>query len=146
MKKMAKFAIAALLAASALCTWASDTGKILAARAKAGTPIKLGQWHAGFTEVKEYADKNGLPLLAIWSNGEDCSHCKKLERCMAQSIFTTWMKESGVVFYFGCNEDKTTDDKYGGTGYTWCWKKESLALFPFVPKRCTSSSPSCTVP
>ncbi len=66
MKKMAKFAIAALLAASALCTWASDTGKILAARAKAGTPIKLGQWHAGFTEVKNYAVNNGLALLAIW--------------------------------------------------------------------------------
>lgn len=132
MKKMAKFAIAALLAASALCTWASDTGKILAARAKAGTPIKLGQWHAGFTEVKNYAVNNGLPLLAIWSNGEDCSHCKKLERCMAQGVFTTWMKESGVVFYFGCNEDKSNDDKYGGTGYNWCWKNQSLTFFPFV--------------
>ena len=132
MKKMAKFAIAALLAASALCTWASDTGKILAARAKAGTPIKLGQWHAGFTEVKKYAENNGLPLLAIWSNGEDCSHCKKLERCMAQGVFTTWMKESGVVFYFGCNEDKSSDDKYGGTAYNWCWKNQSLTFFPFV--------------
>ena len=132
MKKMAKFAIVAVIAASTLGAWASDTGKILAARAKAGTPIVLGQWHAGFTEVKNYAIKNGLPLLAIWSNGEECSHCKKLERCMAQGVFTTWMKESGVVFYFGCNEDKSSDDKYGGTAYNWCWKKQSLNVFPFV--------------
>ena len=132
MKKTVKFVIAAVLAASALGAWASDTGKILAARAKAGAPIKLGQWHAGFTEVKNYAVNNGLPLLAIWSNGEDCSHCKKLERCMAQGVFTTWMKESGVVFYFGCNEDKSSDDKYGGTAYNWCWKNQSLTFFPFV--------------
>lgn len=132
MKKMAKFAIVAVIAASTLGAWASDTGKILAARAKAGTPIKLGQWHAGFTEVKNYAVNNGLPLLAIWSNGEECSHCKKLERCMAQGVFTTWMKESGVVFYFGCNEDKSADDKIYGTAHNWCWKNQSLGFYPFV--------------
>ena len=123
-----------LLAGVTFCTsaMASDTGKILAMRAEVGTPIVLGQWHAGFTEVKNYAVNNGLPLLAIWSNGEGCSHCQKLERCMAQGVFTTWMKESGVVFYFGCNEDKSSDDRYGGTAYNWCWKNQSLTLFPFV--------------
>ena len=110
----------------------SATSTILAQRDKAGTPITLGRWHAGFTEVKKYADSKGLPLLAIWSNGEECSHCKKLERCLAQSVFKDWMKDSGIVFYFGCNEDKSSDDKYGGKGYKWCWKNESLNLFPFV--------------
>ena len=110
----------------------SATSTILAQRDKAGTPITLGRWHAGFTEVKNYAVNNGLPLLAIWTNGEECSHCKKLERCLAQSVFKGWMKDSGIVFYFGCNEDKSSDDKYGGKGYKWCWKNESLNLFPFV--------------
>lgn len=110
----------------------SATSTILAQRDKAGTPVTLGRWHAGFTEVKNYAVNNGLPLLAIWSNGEECSHCKKLERCLAQSVFKDWMKDSGIVFYFGCNEDKSADDKYGGKGYKWCWKNESLNLFPFV--------------
>ena len=110
----------------------SATSTILAQRDKAGTPINLGKWHAGFTEVKNYAVNNGLPLLAIWSNGEECSHCKKLERCLNQTTFKNWMKDSGIVFYFGCNVDKSSDDKYGGKGYTWCWKSQSLNLFPFV--------------
>lgn len=107
--------------------------QILKARAAADEPIVLGEWHAGFSKVKSYADKHGLPLLAIWSNGgNECSHCEKLESCLVTSTFKTWMKDSGIIFYFGCSADKSQDDKYGGKGYTWCWKGQSLNLFPFV--------------
>lgn len=107
--------------------------QILASRASASEPIQLGEWHAGFSTVKKYAEKNGLPLLAIWSNGgKECSHCEKLESCLVTSTFKNWMKDSGIVFYFGCSADRSQDDKYGGTGYNWCWKGQSLNLFPFV--------------
>jgi hypothetical protein len=110
----------------------SATSTVLAARDKAGTPINLGKWHAGFTEVKKFADANGLPLMAVWSNGELCSHCTKFERCISQAVFKDWMKDSGVVFYFACNEDKSADDKTNGKGYNWCWKNQSLNMYPFV--------------
>lgn len=107
--------------------------QILASRASASEPVQLGEWHAGFSTVKKYAEKNGLPLLAIWSNGgKECSHCEKLESCLVTSTFKNWMKDSGIVFYFGCSADRSQDDKYGGTGYNWCWKGQSLNLFPFV--------------
>lgn len=111
---------------------AGDTANILAIRDKAGTPVVTGQWHAGFTEVKNYADANGLPLIAVWSNGDKCSHCRKLERCVYQPVFREWMKDSGIVFYFGCSSDSSQDDKYGGNAYMWCWHNKSLKLFPFV--------------
>ena len=91
-----------------------------------------GKWSSGFTATKNYADSNGIPLVAIWSNGEDCSHCENLETALMKSTFKNWMASSGCVFYFGCNHDTSADDKYGGKGYTWCWKNESLSMFPFV--------------
>ena len=111
---------------------ASVTTKFLKDRAKSGEPIVLGQWHAGFTEVKKYAETNGLPLMAVWSNGDNCSHCTKLESCMMEKVFKDWMKDSGVVFYFGCDKDTSADDKLNGKGYTWCWKNQSLNMYPFV--------------
>lgn len=112
--------------------FATATDTTLSRRAKAGTAIVPGQWHAGFSAVKKYAEDNGLPLMAVWSNGDNCSHCLRFERCINASTFNTWMKDSGIVYYFGCDRDKSQDDKYGGTAYNWCWKNQSLDLFPFV--------------
>lgn len=124
------FVLCALLSQPLL--GATVTARMKAQRASASAPVVLGQWHAGFSTVKAYAEKNGLPLLAVWSNGEDCSHCKKLEKNLLTSQWKEYMQSSGVVYYFGCNEDTSQDDKYGGTGYNWCWKNKSLTLFPFV--------------
>lgn len=110
---------------------ATPTDTLISRRAKAGTPVVPGQWHAGFSAVKQYAEDNGLPLMAVWSNGDNCSHCLKFERGVNSATFNTWMKESGIVFYFGCDRDKG-EDAYGSTAYNWCWKNQSLDLFPFV--------------
>lgn len=122
--------LAAVFMTGAAFATATDT--LVKRRAKAGTPIVPGQWHADFSKVKKYAEDNGLPLMAVWSNGDECSHCLKLERCLNHTTFYSWMKESGIVFYFGYEGDKSNEDKYGGVGYNWCWKNQSLNLFPFV--------------
>lgn len=111
---------------------ATTTEKLLDLRAARGTTVKTGEWHAGFTAVRNYAETKGLPLIAVWSNGENCSHCIKLEKNFLNATFKNWMTNSGVVFYFGCCEDKAFEDGYGGTAYAWCWKNESLGIFPFV--------------
>lgn len=121
-----------LLLLAAGSSFASATDTIVKRRAKAGTPIVPGQWHADFSKVKKYAEDHGLPLMAVWSNGDECSHCLKLERCLNHTTFYSWQKTSGIVFYFGYEGDTSNEDKYGGVGYNWCWKNQSLNLFPFV--------------
>ena len=122
--------VAIAMAASGVFASATDT--LVKRRAKAGTPIVPGQWHADFSSVKKFAEDNGLPLMAVWSNGDECSHCLKLERCLNHTTFYSWQKNSGIVFYFGYEGDKSAEDCYGGKGYNWCWKNQSLDLFPFV--------------
>ena len=47
-----------------------------------------------------------------------------------------WMDQSGCVFWFGCSDDTTKENKYGGTGYTWTGLRNkrygSLNMFPFM--------------
>ena len=43
-------------------------------RAEPGMKLELGKWYTNFEVCKKYADDNGLPLLAVWSN-HGCVHC-----------------------------------------------------------------------
>lgn len=110
---------------------ASTTTTFLKSRAAASAAIKPGQWHAGFSKMKKYAEDNKIPLIAVWSNGDKCGHCINFEKSVMQSVFTTWMKSSGCAFWFGCSSDTSTDDKYEGTGFNWTRNKK-LNLYPFV--------------
>lgn len=91
----------------------------------------VGKWSSGFSEVKKYAEDNNVPIIGVWSNGDKCGYCTNFENTVMNSAFMKWMASSGCVFWFGCSSDKTTDDKHGGTGYTWT-KNKKLSTFPFV--------------
>ncbi len=108
----------------------SATSELKKTRAKAGDPIKLGQWHADFNKMKKYADSKNVPLFGVWSNGEACSHCTAFEKCLLDSNFKTWQKTSGVALWLGLNGDKAPDG-YEGKGFQWA-RKNKLEDFPFV--------------
>lgn len=91
----------------------------------------LGKWSSGFSAVKKYAESNNVPLIAVWSNGDACGHCVNFEKSIMESAFTTWQASSKCVFWFGCSSDKTADDKFEGTGFTWARNKK-LTQYPFV--------------
>lgn len=91
----------------------------------------VGKWSSGFSAVKKYADDNKIPLIGVWSNGDACSHCTNFEKSCMQSVFTKYMGTSGCVFWFGCSSDKTKDDKFEGTGFTWA-RNNKLTQYPFV--------------
>ena len=42
---------------------ASITKTFLKQRAAAGDPVKAGQWHAGFSKVKKYAEEQNIPFI-----------------------------------------------------------------------------------
>ena len=99
-------------------------------KSRVNTPT-VNKWSSGFTAVQKYAEKNNLPLIGCWSNGDACGNCINFEKTLMKSEFLNWQKTSGCVFWFGCSSDKTTDDKQQGTGSKWC-KNSKLTGYPFV--------------
>ena len=99
-------------------------------KSRVNTPT-VNKWSSGFTTVQKYAEKNNLPLIGCWSNGDACGNCINFEKTLMTSEFLNWQKTSGCVFWFGCSSDKTTDDKLQGTGSKWC-KNSKLTNYPFV--------------
>ncbi len=97
----------------------APTGVILAQRKGMNDSIELGRWHANLDNARAYAEANGVPLLAIWSNGDNCGHCKKWENNAISEPFETWMKDSGIVFYFGYYGDPGKGTTLGEWCY-WC--------------------------
>ena len=130
MRSFAKFTCTGIAALVGLIGLASSTSDLLAVRSDRSMPVEMGVWHADLNKARAYAETNGIPLIAVWSNGEDCAHCIRFE-CMAMSpVFTEWMKTSGYVFYYGTRSDgpdgPTADGQegYHGTSFYWCRKKE----------------------
>ena len=95
----------------------APTGVILSQRRASSATVKPGRWHADLDKALAYANENGVPLVAIWSNGDNCGHCKKWENNAISEPFQTWMKDSGIVFYFGYYGDAGK----GATLGEWCY-------------------------
>ena len=98
-------------AVSALTAAASITDDLKAIRAPRSAAVTPGVWHADLNKARAYAVENGLPLLAVWSNGDECAHCVAFENCVMSAAFRNWMKDSGIVFYFGERNDGLGHDR-----------------------------------
>ena len=119
-----------VVSAVTLGVHAGVTANLVKTRAAKGAPVVAGQWHAGLEKCRVYAEKRGVPLVAVWSNGDKCGHCTTFEGACLSSTFRNWMKTSGMVFCFVHSGD--ADGKANGAVYNWCWKSGKLAQFPFV--------------
>ena len=100
-------------------------------RAPMGSPVKQGEWNGNLDACKALADKEGIPMIAIWSN-EGCGHCKVLERALMSDTFNTWMKTSGMIFCFTCSEDGGKAQIQAGSYYYFCKGPQMLTNYPFV--------------
>lgn len=109
----------------------SVTDNMKKLRAAKSAPVKLGQWHADFKTVKNFALGKKVPLLAVWSNGDSCGHCIAFEQCLMDSKFKTWAKTSGVAMWIGFGTDKSSEDKFEGAGFKFA-RKDTLTAYPFV--------------
>ena len=133
--KVALFAVLTCFVATSVIA-ASATKTLTSTRIKKGKPVVLGQWHAGFKACLNYAQENGVPLIAVWSNGDRCGHCVTFEWACCSKNFTKWMKTSGCVFFFVTPDD--ADGKNGGEAFNFAkgvshgGKKNPYGIFPYV--------------
>ncbi len=77
------------------------TERLLQHRISSDKDVKVGEWHANLDKCLDYARKNGVPVVASWSNGDNCGHCKMFENNSLSVPFRNWMAQSGMVFYVG---------------------------------------------
>lgn len=108
------------------------TEEFLNLRAQAAAIVEIGQWHAGFSKVKSFADSSGLPLVSLWTSGPECRNCENTLGCICSPEFKTWMSDSGIVFYAGVGSaDTSEDDKIFGAGFEWSRRSE-VTNYPFL--------------
>ena len=118
---------------------ASITDDVLAVRDGRAAAVRPGVWHADLNKARAYAVANGLPLVAVWSNGDECAHCVAFENCIMSPAFRHWMVDSGIVFYFGVRNDgpygPTPDGQegYHGSSFYWCCMNQNATMaWPYV--------------
>lgn len=108
-----------------------DVGRLFVTENRIEAPatglLETGVWYHGLERVRAYAERTGIPLVAVWSN-KDCQYCEKLENNFMSAAFKDWMKDSGYLFCFTWSEDP--DGIAKGDVYRWC--QNGLAEFPYV--------------
>lgn len=127
MKKLITVVVAAGLA---LAGMAGETAKFLEYRQPKGAEIVPGKIFRDFSTAKNYCTENKIPFVAIWSNGDKCSHCTKFENVLRHSTFRTWLKNSGCVFFFTYPGDGSAG-KAGTSTFHWI-RNDVNVDYPFV--------------
>ena len=115
-----------LAVATAVAANAATTADFLKLRASTSASAAPGKWLSNFSKAKSYATSKGVPLIAVWSNGDRCPHCIIFEKACMSSAFKTWMKSSGCVFVFAYYGDSGG----GNDVYNFCYGGQTL--YPLV--------------
>ncbi len=126
MKRQMAF-LACLLACAAAD--AGVTATLLNSRRSSSSAATTGVWLANFSKAKSYATGHGVPLVAVWSNGDACGHCVTFESACNSTYFKNWMKTSGCVFFFTWSGE--SQGRVGGDIFHWCRKNKNTS-YPFV--------------
>lgn len=101
--------------------------------------ICLTAWHSDLEKCKAFADRNGLPLLAVWSNGKNCGKCVTFASAIASSTFRSFQERYKIVWCYTQVSDPKSG-KYSDV-QEWCrgekiWGRkrnaELLTTFPFI--------------
>lgn len=122
--------IVLLAIATASSARASATSTLLNNRLSGDSRVIPGYWHANLDKCIAYARNNGVPLIAVWSKPEGCSHCEIFADACNNTKFKDWMKASGCVFCFVSSADQ--GGQLEGDAFWFCEGGAGLSLFPFV--------------
>ena len=128
MKTIRLLALVACACGMVPALFAGETAKLVKARSAKSAAVVPGKWHADYSKCLSYARSKGVPLIAVWSNGDACGHCVTFESACNSSKFKSWMKTSGCVFLFVHSGD--SGGGRGGSVYNFCYNGQST--FPLV--------------
>lgn len=104
--------------------------------ATAGMKLELGKWYTNWSVCKDYCDKNGIPLVMVWSNAT-CIHCWYCDVCFIQDSFKEWAATHNagkVIYCFMAGGDKNgAPDQIGSAAYNWMYYGggRRLSAYPF---------------
>ena len=107
------------------CLAVDYTAALTSTRTSRTGAVTLGKWHAGYSKCLSYAKAHNVPLIAVWSNGQNCGHCITFSSACVSSAFKNWMKSSGCVFFFVTGKDA---DSTLGKDFT----RNSSGVYPYV--------------
>ena len=129
MKSIFRTALAVGLVLAGASVFAGQTSTFLTRRLGKSADITPGKWHRNFSKAKSWAIAQGVPFIAVWSNGDNCGHCVKFEQCLNTTTFKNWEKASGMVFWFGYSGD--SEYQPGCSVFEWVRNKKNVN-YPFV--------------
>lgn len=118
----------------------SGYGTVQRHRTSNSGDVCLTLWHTNLSRCKKFADDNGLPMVAVWSNGVACGHCCTFVSAISNSTFVNFQKKYKVVWCFVESGD-SDGARESGVAYNWCGgfpaltRKSAIKMpefFPFV--------------
>ena len=104
--------------------------------AEEGMELELGKWYTNWKVCKDYCDKNGIPLVMIWSNAT-CIHCWYCDICFTTDRFKQWQAENDagkVIYCFMAGNHSSAPDQANSEAYKWMYYGggKKLTAYPFT--------------
>ena len=62
-------------------------------------PVKPGEWNSNFTEAKQLADEQHIPMVLFWG-GASCSICQAVELALEGDEVHQWQDSRKLVMVF----------------------------------------------
>ena len=136
MNKIAATVFSTLFAVTAAFGSALSPNDLGCIDARTVKTLEPGKWYLDWKTCKEYADKNGIPVLFVWSN-KTCVHCQYTDLVFVQDSFKDWAAKNNagkVIYCFMAGGESKYPDQQGSEAYNWMWYGGGARLnaFPFV--------------
>ena len=52
-------------------------------KTQSSSDVCLTSWHSDLKKCKAFAEKHNIPMIAVWSNGSQCTHCQDFASAVA---------------------------------------------------------------
>lgn len=96
-------------------------------------PIVLGQWHLDWATCKAYAERNDMPMIAVWGN-HNCVHCWALDSVFTNNDFKAWQQANNAGKVVSCimfGGENGYPDQQWSEAYMWM-RNGAARSFPMV--------------
>jgi len=84
-------------------------------------PVRLGEWNSNYSEAKELAESQGIPMVLFWG-GASCSVCKAVEAAVDGDDFRAWQDSRKLVMVF----------QSGTSGEMYSFTRNETGTYPFI--------------